>query len=436
MRTRTRWTTTSFGIALMVFAVVACSDPTGPTSAEKRGTSQQQGQMLRGIDREFAEIARAVPGFGGLSRAPDGSLVLLLSDPSQAAAAKAAVAARVGTLGRVDVDRIQIRSAKFDYVRLTDWRAQVRESLDVPGFVFLDIDESANHLRIGVEKGTSHDLVESQIAKLGIPFDAVTVEDAEPIRFLATLQNQIRPTLAGIQIGFTSPDIPPGFFGACTLAFNARQPQSSDTYMVLNSHCTGTQGGNQHTEIFQPSPRPENLVALEHLDPDYFVDGCYPHLRCRFSDAALARYLPNVSATIGLIARTTLRGLTAGPLVIDDARPTFTITDRQPFSLMGQTLDKIGRTTGWTVGTVAATCIDVGVLGTDIAQLCQDEVYTGNSGGDSGSPVFASQAPFTNDVTLYGLLWGGGTTAFGPIMVFSPLENVEFELGPLIVTAP
>ena len=116
--------------------------------------------------------------------------------------------------------------------------------------------------------------------------------------------------------------------------------------------------------------------------------------------------------------------------------PSFTITDAQPFSVLGQTLDKVGRTTGWTVGTVVATCVDVAVADTDIVQLCQDEVLSGNAGGDSGSPIFESQAPFTNDVTLYGIMWGGGSTNFGPILVFSPLENIEFELGSLIVTAP
>jgi hypothetical protein len=126
----------------------------------------------------------------------------------------------------------------------------------------------------------------------------------------------------------------------------------------------------------------------------------------------------------------------AGSLTIDDRQPAFTITNRQPVSVVGQTLDKIGRTTGWTVGTVAATCVDFAVADSDVGLLCQDAMYSGNAGGDSGSPIFESQAPFTNDVTLYGLLWGGGTTSFGPFLAFSPLENIEFELGPLIVTAP
>jgi hypothetical protein len=146
--------------------------------------------------------------------------------------------------------------------------------------------------------------------------------------------------------------------------------------------------------------------------------------------------LPGNDATVGSIARTTLRGLTAGSLTIDGVQPSFTITDRQPFSLMGQTLDKIGRSTGWTVGTVALTCVDFFVGDSDFALLCQDAMLSGVAGGDSGSPIFESQAPFTNDVTLYGVLWGSANTSFGPLVAFSPMENVEFELGPLIVTAP
>ena len=434
MRTCTRWTTTSFNVALMVFAAVACSDPSGPTGSAR--DNPQQARLLRGLDREFAQIAREVPGFGGLSRSADGSAVLYLTDPSQVAAAKQAVAARSRVLRGIDLTRIQVRTAKFDYVRLTDWRARLREALDVPGLVFLDIDEANNHLRVGVQAGTSHEVVASAITSLDVPAEAVTVEDAEPVSFVATLRDQIRPTVGGIQVAFNSANLPPGMFFVCTIAFNARQPASSDTYLVTASHCSGEQGGVQHTEMFQPTPLPANLVALEHLDPDYFVDGCYPHRRCRFSDASLARYLPGIDATVGSIARTTLRGLTAGSLTIDAADPSFTITDRQPFSLIGQTLDKIGRTTGWTVGTVALTCVDVFVTNTDIAQLCQDAMLSGVMGGDSGSPIFESQAVFTNDVTLYGILWGSANTTFGPLVFFSPLENIEFELGPLIVTAP
>jgi hypothetical protein len=46
-------------------------------------------------------------------------------------------------------------------------------------------------------------------------------------------------------------------------------------------------------------------------------------------------------------------------------------------------------------------------------------------GGDSGSPVFALAG--SHDATLAGILWGGGDNVF----VFSPLANIERELGPL-----
>jgi hypothetical protein len=418
--------------------VTACSDPSGPEPAAYRYQRPPitKENLLRGLDRQLAQLAREVPGFGGLARRPDGSALMLLTDPSRAAAARQVLAAKARLLGGIDASRIDVQTVKFDYLRLTDWKARVRSSLDVSGLVFLDIDESKNQVRIGVEQGTSHDLVAAEVTKLGIPPDAVTVEDASPIRPLATLQDRIRPTLGGIQIAFVGPATPPGFINVCTLGFNARFATSPDTYLVTNSHCSALQGDNQHTEIFQHVTGAANLIALEHADPDYFSEGCFAHRRCRFSDASLARYLPGVEALVGAIARTTLRGLTAGPLTIDDQKPVFSIVDKRPFALMGQTLDKVGRTTGWTVGTVAATCTDVALAGTDIVQLCQDLVFSGSLGGDSGAPVFESQAAFTNDVVLYGLLWGGGMTPFGPRFVFSPMENIEFELGPMIVTAP
>lgn len=431
MRTRSRCTATLLAVAIM--GIAACSDSTGPAAGARE---RSRPDFLRGLDREFAQIARDVPGFGGLARASDGSAILYLTDPTRAAAAKQAVAARARLLRGIDLSRVQVRTAKFDYLRLTDWRSRLREGLDVPGLVFLDIDESNNQLRVGVQKGTSHDAVAAAITSLDVPADAVTVEDAEPVRFTTTLRDRVRATVGGLQIAFTSPELPAGSFFICSIGFNARQATSSDTYLVTASHCTGTQGGVQHTQLYQPTPLPENLVALEHLDPDYFVDGCYPHRRCRFSDAALARYLPGVDASVGSIAATTLRGLTAGSITIDPGNPTFTITDAQPFSIIGQTLDKLGRTTGWTVGTVAVTCADVFVTDTDVTLLCQDGMLSGVGGGDSGSPIFESQAPFTKDVTLYGLLWGGANTTFGPLVWFSPLENIELELGAMIVTAP
>ena len=107
--------------------------------------------------------------------------------------------------------------------------------------------------------------------------------------------------------------------------------------------------------------------------------------------------------------------------------------------VVGETLNKVGRTTGWTRGTVSATCVNTNVAGTNITQLCQGFVNAGVAGGDSGSPVFrVTNAPASGDVRLYGILWGGNSA--GTLFVFSPIGSVNIqrstELGPLTTCAP
>jgi hypothetical protein len=90
---------------------------------------------------------------------------------------------------------------------------------------------------------------------------------------------------------------------------------------------------------------------------------------------------------------------------------------------VGQTVNKVGRTTGWTQGRVSNTCVNTGVQGSNIVQLCQTFVAAGVGSGDSGSPVFSG----TSSVTLVGILWGGSGNQF----VYSPISNIEQELGAL-----
>ena len=91
-------------------------------------------------------------------------------------------------------------------------------------------------------------------------------------------------------------------------------------------------------------------------------------------------------------------------------------------------LGKVGRTTGWTEGSVARTCANVLVAGTDIVMLCQDLVLAAVGAGDSGAPVFM-QIGDSRDVVPSGILWGGTTGAF----FFSSLFNVALDLGSFAV---
>ena len=99
-------------------------------------------------------------------------------------------------------------------------------------------------------------------------------------------------------------------------------------------------------------------------------------------------------------------------------------------------VNKVGRTTGWTVGEVTRTCVDTGVSDSNILLLCQVFVEASGkkqpqivAGGDSGSPVFLVNG--NNSATLLGGLWGGN--ASGSLFVYSPIANIEQELGNLDV---
>jgi hypothetical protein len=104
-------------------------------------------------------------------------------------------------------------------------------------------------------------------------------------------------------------------------------------------------------------------------------------------------------------------------------------------TLFSGTLHKVGRTTGWTSGNVTNSCVTVNVSQSNIALLCQTIVQRSGTvivaGGDSGSPVFRPTGS-SDEVELVGILWGGSSS--GNLFVFSPLKNIQVELGDLTAT--
>ncbi|MGH9259772.1 MAG: hypothetical protein ACRD08_07740, partial [Acidimicrobiales bacterium] len=204
---------------------------------------------------------------------------------------------------------------------------------------------------------------------------------------------------------------------------------------VTASHCTKKQGGVQSTEYFQPTSTVDpTVIAVEVEDPDYFRGGVCPRGRkCRFSDASRALYSAGVASTRGVIARTS--GPNNGTLEVTGE---FTVASQDNTTTtfpLGTTVNKVGRTTGWTQGNVTATCVNTNVSGTNITQLCQTFVQDPGGavvvdGGDSGSNVFTvGGGP---NAQLVGILWGGNGS--GTLFVFSPLKQIRDELGAITAT--
>ena len=214
----------------------------------------------------------------------------------------------------------------------------------------------------------------------------------------------------------------PGFL--CSIGFNASR--SGTRGFVTASHCTNTQGGVESTPYWQPLQTVNpTQIATEIVDPAYTTGGsCPAGRRCRRSDASFAKYINSTQNTLGRIARTSSTSSTNRTIVgswaitSDASSSSFTV---------GQKVNKVGRTTGWSQGPISSTCVNVNVSGTSITQLCQTIVSAKVGAGDSGSDVFAITSG--TNVKLDGVLWGGSSD--GKTFVFSPLANIKGELGAL-----
>ncbi len=407
------------GVALVISA---CQDQPNPTSPDPRDVAvsaqrSSQGGGLPSVD----ELDRQVPGFGGFFLDGSGEPTIYLARGASRAPAERALGAYMAARG-LSAAALHVREARYGWQQLQRWQdAATDGAFSVNGTVYVDNDETTNRVHIGVANIGTTGQVRAAIARLGVPDDAVIVDQVEPIVQVASLQNVIdRPVRAGVQINF------PGFL--CSVGFNATSGGTKS--FITASHCTTKQGGVENTPYYQPLQSVNGtVIAREVADPVYTRGaGCPGGRTCRYSDASRAAYVSGSNQALGLIARTS--GANNHSLEIVGS---FTITADDCTTTLGgclavgTTINKVGRTTGWTSGTLTNKCVNTGVQGTRIVQLCHNFVSAGVGAGDSGSDVF--QVVSSTNVRLAGVLWGGSSS--GNQFVYSPFANVVRELGAL-----
>jgi len=404
-----RWNLVLAGVAM----VGACTDVPEPLDVDPTDGQIAPQFNLQATQDPLDALAAALPGFGGLFLAEDGMPTIYLLDPAQRDAAAPIVAAFLAEQGE-GFPGLRVLQGQHDYRTLRRWFAEASARvLGMPGAVYVDLDESANGLRIGIENTVVAGGIQSVVASLGIPMSALNVVQTEPIVPAITLRDYIRPSRGGHQINFSN--------FLCTLGFNATHAAGAS--FITNSHCTNVQGGTEGTLYYQPlASVAGSFIGTEGADPVYFMGGvCPAGRRCRYSDAARIAYTGGASFVVGRIQKTT--GL--GSITVMGTYKI--IAERLASPLLGQVVNKVGRTTGQTQGAVAGTCVNTNVSGTTITQLCQAFVNAAVGGGDSGSPVLRIISG--NQVRLFGILWGGNFS--GTQFVYSPLGQVESELGAL-----
>jgi hypothetical protein len=322
-------------------------------------------------------------------------------------------------MARVDVGQLPAAAQQ----RAQWFSAASPEVMELAEAVYAANDDETGQLVFGIDHPRAQAPIRAIMARQGVPVSAYRIETASQIHYMnTTLRTEHRPTVGGIQIHWSN--------YVCTLGFNV--DHAGGRSFITNSHCTSNQGTTGTTAYYQPvSSTNPTAIAIEAHDPPYGnLPGCSRGKKCRYSDASRALYQSGTESSLGVIAKTT--GENTGSLTVSGS---FTVTDQNNTATSySGTIHKVGRTTGWTSGNVLGTCATVNVSGSNIQLLCQTLVQRANTaivgGGDSGSPVFQRSG---DNATLVGILWGGSTA--GDLFVFSPLKNIQDELGGLTARA-
>lgn len=169
-------------VALVVLAAGGCalypSDSTG--NVQTAPPQPTESRMQKSYDDLLAEVARRHPGFGGMFINEAGGLSVYLLDPAQGAAAETAIAAVFGP-ERVPQGGIRVLNAQYGFLQLKEWYDRLGAVWEIPGVAFTDIDEGRNRLAVGLERIAQRGLVEEKLRSLGIPLEAVAIEETGPI---------------------------------------------------------------------------------------------------------------------------------------------------------------------------------------------------------------------------------------------------------------
>ncbi len=419
------------------------------TAPELEGTTPRQGSL----DDGFGRIARTLPAFAGAFFDAQGVLQVRLVGATVAPVELATVRrafddARVLPTGLALTMPMVLRPAQagYNWSRLVAYKTVMRDVLALPGVTLLDADERTGMVTVGIARSEARAAVEAHAARVGIPADAWTTVIAAPRRIVADLKDTFRPLVGGVQVGTDASFF--GYGGACTLGFTAVRNWAPG--FVTNSHCTRIAGGTEESSFAQSGHAPFNIeyVGHEAVDPPWTVMADCPTGRvCRRSDAAFVVVdIGNQNIALGSVARPAELCLSAPcSTAMNSATDRLALTGTAPPPMMGSFITKIGRTTGWTGGSVTRSCsaekqFDMlfgELVDTGRTLLCQTEFEGVVRPGDSGSPVVVvgPDAPtrLPDSGTLGGIVWGSDLDLVG---IFSPIDAVTAELGGLQLLPP
>lgn len=251
----------------------------------------------------------------------------------------------------------------------------------------------------------------------------------------STLSGLFPRLMGGIQVEFEHVD-----YGVvpCTLGFVANSPSHngpSGRFVVITAaHCSNAVGSMDGNIYGLPTYELDRLFGSEVYDPplQYFSSAsCFFGNGCRNSDANIvstslqAPHYASRDYAWGRLARplgprTSIRDTTTQ---VNTAAPEFTISAESRPSVIGSRIHKVGRTTGWTYGSLTYYCRK------ERGYHCQDPANYLFRTGDSGAPVFRHLRNGT--IALVGIHHSRLSVWSYTQSIYSPLSRIRMDLGQL-----
>ncbi len=312
----------------------------------------------------------------------------------------------------------------------------------VPSFLGIDADEERNRVVVRIATASAQADVRTLAEEFQIPQDALSIEPGVPGSLQHSLSARIRPTSAGYSIQNDSYEV-------CTLAWNVHGTGVGEGFLTA-SHCdaatVGSGGVNDY--IHQPTrgsfPYTQNRLGYVHTNPAWTrADAdCMGVSLCALADAMFVKYANTPGDTgVKRVVKTTYVATNYGTPSLE-ADFWFVNPMGATDAVMNSSVDKVGRTTGWTRGTVNGTCVNEVIDGSVI--LCSDRV-TGSrtGGGDSGAPVFTSPASNSQNAPYFilgvyyaGTIVNGQTCTSGCLYWYSRWGNITAHLNLALCPLP
>ena len=383
-------------------------------------TAAVSGRTARGFEDDLLRLDAAIDGFGGMFRTAEGRVVAYLPDTALQSRARVVLARNDSLFSADDRVRSDVREGRvhflpgrFRFSELVAWQQLILRGLPPSALQTVDADESANRVNIGLARGTDRKGIHRALAALGVPTEAVHIEYDDRITLTTDLRD-FWPSYTGGGIQIMNNNAP-GDMRVCTLGFNVTSGDFDEGFLTA-AHC-GPQApwsGATNFSIYQPVGYPAynqdmNLGSI-HINPLWTrTDAeCLGLKRCTWADVMFVKYdATKLYRTRRAVFTTATLGQnnSLGSTASAQRRDTL----REVVSFPGLVVDKTGRTTGWTRGTVQATCVAITLnynIPEDARVLCADRVVGSAVGdGDSGGPVWIPGAPGGSASRAVGVLF-------------------------------